>query len=89
MINKFHRTKKEIPYTLFDLHILDEEYGGENPPFPGHYEALKNRYNSDKESTHLEARVGDIKESVCDNSKIVNVLGLKEFTPFAEGIYKV
>ena len=53
------------------------------------YEALKNRYNSDKESTHLEARVGDIKESVCDNSKIVNVLGLKEFTPFAEGIYKV
>ncbi len=53
------------------------------------YEALQKRYNCDKAPTYLEARKGDILESVCDNSKIVNKLGLKEFTPFAEGIYKV
>ena len=47
------------------------------------------KYNKDrlfKIPNYLETRDGDIKESICDNSKIKNILGIKKFKIFEDEI---
>lgn len=50
---------------------------------------LNNKYSKNIKPKYLEARTGDIKESICDNTKIKQVLGMQEFTGFDKGILKL
>ncbi|MGM0520409.1 MAG: NAD-dependent epimerase/dehydratase family protein, partial [Campylobacterota bacterium] len=49
-------------------------------------EFLNKKYNRTLSPTHLPSRDGDIKESVCDNSKVKKILDIKEFVKFEEGL---
>ena len=50
---------------------------------------LNVKYLKNIEPKYLKGRSGDIKESICENSKIKKYLGLNEFTNFDEGILKL
>ena len=50
------------------------------------FDAMNNKYNKNLKANYLEARSGDIKESICDNSKIKSLLKMKEFKKFNEEI---
>jgi len=47
---------------------------------------LKIKFNKFYDANYLKAKEGDILESICDNSKIKDVLGLKEFKKFEHEI---
>ena len=50
---------------------------------------LNIKYSKNIEPKYLKGRSGDIKESICENSKIKKYLGLNEFTNFDDGILKL
>lgn len=50
------------------------------------FNIIKDKYKRSFQPNFLESRNGDIKESVCKNSKIKSLLGFKEFTKFTDGI---
>lgn len=50
---------------------------------------LNHKYSKNIKANYLEPRNGDIKESICDNKKINQFLGLEDFTRFEEGILKL
>lgn len=50
---------------------------------------LNNKYSKNIKPNYVEARHGDIKESICDNSKIKAYLGFRKFVRFEEGILKL
>ncbi len=47
---------------------------------------LNKKYKKEIEPIYLSARVGDIKESLCDNKKIQFTLNMKHFTNFEDGL---
>lgn len=53
------------------------------------FEDLNSKYDKSYKANYLEVRDGDIRESLCDNTKIKSVLDIKEFTSFSEGILKL
>lgn len=53
------------------------------------FKAFSARYGVEGEPNYAEGRSGDILESVSDNTKIQNLLGIKEFHKFNEAIYNV
>jgi UDP-glucose 4-epimerase len=53
------------------------------------FKAFSARYDVEGEPSYAEGRSGDILESVSDNTKIQNLLGIKEFHKFNEAIYNV
>ena len=50
---------------------------------------LNNKYSKNVKANYLEARNGDIKESICDNKKIRQFLEFESFISFEEGILKL
>jgi UDP-glucose 4-epimerase len=50
---------------------------------------IAKKYSQNIEPNYQPARGGDIRESICKNSKTVEKLGFKEFTPFEVGIAKI
>jgi len=50
---------------------------------------LGKKYQKNIKSSYLETREGDIKESLCDNCKIKEDLGITNFIEFNEGILKL
>lgn len=50
---------------------------------------LNHKYSKNIKANYLEPRNGDIKESIGDNKKINQFLGLEDFTRFEEGILKL
>jgi UDP-glucose 4-epimerase len=50
------------------------------------FNSIKNKYKSKINPKYLKARDGDIKESICNNSKIKKFLNINEFKNFKEGI---
>ena len=53
------------------------------------FDLLNKKYDKSFKQNYLDVRVADIKESVCDNSKIKKVLRLENFTKFKDGILKL
>lgn len=53
------------------------------------FDCLNNKYNQYFKPIFLETRIGDIKESLCDNKKIKEVLGIDKFIEFDKGILKL
>lgn len=53
------------------------------------FNCLNNKYNQSLKPIFLKPRSGDIKESLCDNKKIKDVLGIENFVKFREGILKL
>lgn len=47
---------------------------------------LNNKYSKNIKANYLPFRQGDIKESICDNSKIMKFLNLKKFRSFKDSI---
>jgi len=47
---------------------------------------MNKKYHKKYKAYYMDARVGDILESICDNSKIKNLLNINEFRKFEEGI---
>ena len=50
---------------------------------------LNHKYSKNIKVNYLQPRNGDIKESICDNSKIKNFLKFETFVKFEEGILKL
>ena len=50
---------------------------------------LNHKYFKNNKANYLEARNGDIKESICDNKKIKQFLEFESFISFEEGILKL
>ena len=50
---------------------------------------LNHKYSKNVKVNYLQPRNGDIKESICDNSKIIKFLEFKTFVKFEEGILKL
>ena len=50
---------------------------------------ISNKYNKNIEPNFVKARNGDIRESLCNNQKIKDVLGFTDFTKFQNGILKL
>ena len=50
---------------------------------------LNIQYSKSMIPKYLESRKGDIKESICDNTKIKQFLGFESFISFEEGILKL
>lgn len=50
------------------------------------FDTMQKKYNINSKVNYLEARDGDIKESICDNKKVKNVLNIQEFIKFEEGV---
>ena len=50
---------------------------------------LNHKYSKNINANYLQSRNGDIKESICDNKKIKQFLGLEVFIEFEEGILKL
>ena len=50
---------------------------------------LNNKYSKNMRANYLEARTGDIKESICNNKKIKQFLKFEEFMKFEQGIFKL
>ena len=50
---------------------------------------LNKKYSKNTKVNYLPFRQGDIKESICDNSKIKQFLELEKFVKFEEGILKL
>jgi UDP-glucose 4-epimerase len=50
---------------------------------------LNDKYSKSIKANYLEARNGDIKESICDNKKIKQFLEFESFVRFKEGILKL
>ena len=53
------------------------------------FQTVAKKYKRDLQPNFLPPRDGDIRESVCRNSKIVDVLNFKDFTKFQDGIMKI
>ncbi len=53
------------------------------------FNVMNKKYSKDFKPNYLENRDGDIKESICDNSKIKDILEIKEFKIFEEEIVKL
>jgi UDP-glucose 4-epimerase len=53
------------------------------------FNIMNKKYNKDFKATYLDGRDGDIKESICDNSKMIDILKLNFFTQFKEEIIKL
>lgn len=47
------------------------------------------KYNKDFKANYLDGRDGDIKESICDNSKIKSILNIAEFKKFKNEIIEL
>ena len=60
-------------YTKFYIRLCAEEF-------------LNKKYNRLIVPKYLPKRSGDIKESVCNNNKIKELLNIHEFTNFEEGL---
>jgi len=52
-------------------------------------EFLNIKYNKTFTPSYLEARDGDIKESLCDNKKLISLLGINNLMKFEEGIVRL
>ena len=50
---------------------------------------LNNKYKKNVKPIYLEVRSGDIKESICDNSKLKRILKMEQLVNFNEGILKL
>jgi UDP-glucose 4-epimerase len=50
------------------------------------FNIMNKKYNKDFKATYLDGRDGDIKESICDNSKIKKILKIEKFKKFDEEI---
>jgi UDP-glucose 4-epimerase len=50
---------------------------------------LNHKYSKKMRANYLDARNGDIKESICDNKKIKQFLDFDEFMKFEEGVLKL
>lgn len=53
------------------------------------FNLLNKKYSKTMIANYLPSRQGDIKESLCDNNKLKNILKIKNFTKFEEGILKL
>jgi UDP-glucose 4-epimerase len=53
------------------------------------FNIMNKKYKKDYKANYLEARDGDIKESICDNSKIKSMLEIEVFKKFEEEIIKL
>ena len=47
---------------------------------------MNKKYNKNCNAKYLDGRDGDIKESICDNNKILDTLKLERFKQFEEEI---
>ena len=50
---------------------------------------MNKKYNKSFNAQYIKAREGDILESICDNSKIKNVLEIKSFKKFEKGVMEI
>lgn len=50
---------------------------------------MNKKYNKNFKANYFDARDGDIKESICDNSKLKELLGLDDFINFNKGIFAI
>lgn len=50
---------------------------------------MNKKYNKDLSPNYLESREGDIKESLCDNTKLKTILKLENMEKFEKGILKL
>ena len=53
------------------------------------FNLMNEKYNKNYNPNYLSSRVGDILESVCDNTKLKKVLKIKKIKNFKEGILKL
>lgn len=53
------------------------------------FESLNSKYSKNFKPSYLMQRNGDIKESLCDNTKIKKTISIKKFVSFKEGILKL
>jgi len=53
------------------------------------FKYMNSKYNKSFNPIFLKPRKGDIKESLCDNKKIKDILGIENFVMFREGILKL
>jgi len=53
------------------------------------FNIMNKKYNKNFKSNYLDARKGDIKESICDNKRIKEILGIEEFSKFEEELIKL
>jgi len=53
------------------------------------FHLMNKKYNKNLQANYLPARDGDIKESVCDNSKIKDILCMTEFYKFEKGVMEL
>ncbi|RLA79846.1 MAG: UDP-glucose 4-epimerase [Epsilonproteobacteria bacterium] len=52
-------------------------------------DVMNKKYDKNFMANYLDGRDGDIKESICDNSKIVDILGISKFRKFEEEIIEL
>lgn len=52
-------------------------------------EFMNKKHNKHLQAKYLKSRAGDIRESICDNTKLLEFLNLKDMTKFEEGIMKI
>ena len=53
------------------------------------FNIMNTKYNKEYKANYLDSRDGDIKESICDNNKIKDILKIKKFKTFEEEIIRL
>jgi UDP-glucose 4-epimerase len=53
------------------------------------FDIMNKKYNKNFKPNYLEQRDGDIKESICDNSKIKEVIEFNEFSKFEKKLGEI
>ena len=50
---------------------------------------MNKKYNKDLKPNYLNTRDGDIRESVCNSTKIKSILNMKQFIKFENGVKNI
>jgi UDP-glucose 4-epimerase len=53
------------------------------------FEIMNKKYDKNYKANYLESRDGDIKESICENNKVKNILNICRFNEFEKTIFKL
>lgn len=53
------------------------------------FDIMNVKYNKNYKPNYFDARDGDIKESVCDNSKVISILEIDNFTNFKDKVINI
>ena len=53
------------------------------------FEIMNKKYNKNYKANYLASRDGDIKESICENNKVKNILNICRFNEFEKTIFKL